>query len=374
MPLKSPLMGAETVGRKTPQRGRLCDITNSAPASLPKHRDENQLSKGSEALLQKELVALKKTLSEKEEIIEAQKVNMEKLWTNYCRKTKQNEDIIQHNVQLHKDLMQARDRLKILQHENAQMSAVHKICKSELELKLTKALEQANSLQTGVGISTIKKAPSDKQATVSSVLTKLAESRARRAVGTCEVSSDASFDSTNGSEDLEHPITCRSALRRRESLNYKEPSLKVKLRQPEGTSSQAKPCSNRRGNSIFGLHKVSEEQEPSISSAVMSGNLEAEMTENFSESVSQPKSTLLTANLVDEVKDQTQTIESSLLLLSEENPSAPIVEEVKDESMPMTDSAHFPEKTLTGRPCRQSVSCISSYKEVPINTKMRRPD
>eukprot|EP00250_Pteridium_aquilinum_P008609 c18075_g1_i1 orf=41-1171(-) len=375
MPLKGSHMGTETTGRKTPQRMRLSDITNiAAPVSSSKHREENHVPKQSETQLHKELANLKKVLAEKEEIIKAQKVNMEKLWTNYTLKTKQNEDIIQQNARLYKDLMQARDRLKILQHENVQMAVAHKVQKSELQAKLAKALEQADFSQTAAGSVLSEKDPCDNQATIPNVLTKLAESRARRTVSTCEASSEPS-DSVKD-ESLEHPASCRSTLRRRASLSYKEPSLKVKLRQPENTTpSQVKPCISRWESRGHQLHKVREE-DPSNACVTTQCNLESQAIESllppFSQSTSQATCNASSASSPDVSEEQTPLSRA----VSEESlnaPSATHLESGEHPSMQTIDSALFREDMPSGRPSRRSVSCINSYKEAPLNTKMRRP-
>lgn len=373
MPLKGSDMGAETTGRRTLQRARLSDITNTTTASFSKHRDENHhSSKVSETQLHKDLATLKKIIAEKEEIIEAQKENMEKLWTNYTRKTKQNEDIIQQNARLFKDLMHARDRSKILQHENVQMAAAHKVYKSELQAKLAKALERADNSQNAGTLT--NEILCDKQATFPNVLTKLAESRGRRTISTYEAPSEP-LDHVED-EGLEHPGTCRLALRRRASLSYREPSLKAKLRQPEsGTPSQVKPCINRRGNRIHQLHKVCEE-DPINASIAMPCNSEGEVIESFLpplfKSASQATSDSSCALPPDMPEDQI----SLSSLKSEEMPcaaSATCFQFGDHFSIETTGSASIPEDFSRGRPSRRSVSCISSYKEAPLNTKMRRP-
>eukprot|EP00249_Psilotum_nudum_P004452 c17975_g1_i1 orf=98-523(-) len=129
-----------------PSRRRLSDITNTSTATGV-GESVSQMQKGNVARLQKEVITLRKELAEKEALIMAQKQQMERLWSSYSLQSRQNDEIIHHNAQICKDLMQARENLKVLQHENAQMTAVHRAIKTELELRLSKTLEQLNSVQ-----------------------------------------------------------------------------------------------------------------------------------------------------------------------------------------------------------------------------------
>ncbi|KAH7290936.1 hypothetical protein KP509_30G070000 [Ceratopteris richardii] len=247
-------VGLDITGRNTPQRARLSDITNTAPASLSKRREDDHPAKTSDAHVQKEMASLRKALVEKDKVIQAQKVKMEKLWSKYMSKTKQNEDVIRQNGCLFKELIEARDSLKVLQHENAQMVAVHKAVKSELQAKLARALEKVD-LRNKPGLTDDNEALCNAQA--NPVLAKLAESRARRAISCLhELPVEAMESIDGGSKDLSAP--CRTMLRRRTSLNYKEPSLKSKLRQAESVASQIKACLNP-GSGMVHLSKVSEE-------------------------------------------------------------------------------------------------------------------
>ncbi|KAI5068026.1 hypothetical protein GOP47_0016371 [Adiantum capillus-veneris] len=214
-------MGNENIGRKTSKavghRKKLSDLSNTPILLKSRIHDENaQLAqKGTLAQLQEELANVNQMLAEKEEILAESKRCMEKLWCNYCRKSKQNDEIILHNSQLYRDLTQAQDQLKVLQHENAQMSAVYKACKLEMQEKLNDALEQANRLRKLVEASSLKQA-SDKKCPPST--------ESGRAL-CCEIPAENSDG-----------IHSKSVLRKRERRSYKEPSLKAKsqLKQREG--------------------------------------------------------------------------------------------------------------------------------------------
>ncbi|MCO5600777.1 hypothetical protein L7F22_054892 [Adiantum nelumboides] len=211
-------MGNENTGRKISRtvghRKKLSDISNTPILLKSRIHDENlQLAqKGALAQLQEELANVQQMLAEKEAVVAESKRCMEKLWCNYCRKSKQNDEIILHNSQLYRDLTQARDQLKVLQHENAQMSAVYKACKLEMQEKLNEALEQVDRLKKLVEASSHKQA-SDKQ-----------HPHPPSVVPGCSLCYEILADNSDS-------IHSTSVLRKRERKSYKEISLKVKLRQ-----------------------------------------------------------------------------------------------------------------------------------------------
>lgn len=359
-------MGSEKSGRKSPspvgQRRRLSDITNiqaSTGRTTKPHDDmvASQLAKGSAVPLQKENIALKKKLEEKEAIIEAQKHNLDKLWQKCCQQSRQNNEVIQHNKQLYKDSLQARDKLRILQHENVQMGAVIsvlKISNAELQLKLDEALDQVHHLQ--LETSTTEKAFSDKQPNIPTVLTKLVQSRARRTFNACETSGDSTLDcATKVMEDsAENSVTCRPTLRRRESTSYKEPSLRVKLRQgeSENSSSQITPLNNRCKTLIEGLQKVNEDQEFNLAVSSISCNSEAETVNETLSSIScQTSAEYLTVSTATTANKARHT-----------------------QSMSSAESVQSTQRRSSGRPHRRAVGSVGTYKEPPLNTKMRRSE
>ncbi|KAH7427946.1 hypothetical protein KP509_10G068500 [Ceratopteris richardii] len=221
-------MGSENSGRKVArtvgQRKKLSDITNTPILAKSRLYDD---STQFVAQLQEELDTLKQLLEEKEGILAESKRCMEKLWFDYCRKSKQNKEITLHNSQLYKDLMEARDQLKILQHENAQMSALYKACKSEMQAKLKEALEKVDHLTKLLEALSLEQVP-DEQYPVT-------------------VSSNQSSDAVS--------IQLQSLSRKRatERKTYREPSLKVKLRREHGSSICSSVDSMQQSCGVQGL-------------------------------------------------------------------------------------------------------------------------
>lgn len=315
-------MGNENTGRKMSKtvrhRKKLSDITNTPLLHKSRAYDENdQLSKESSAQLRDELADVKKMLAEKEEHIEENKRYMQKLWINYCRKTKQNDEIILHNSQLYKDLMQASDKLKILEHENAQMSALYKVYKSEMQQKLNEALEQVDRLTKLLEASRFEKANACKHTPVDS--------------DTCKnigLSSEVPGEGCTS-------IHGRSTLRKRQRKSYKEPSLKEKLRQED--SGEPVQCDNNPADQKLGKAEECEAVSPEI-----------KISEGMSCS--------------GENASHTQALRKCT---GKGNVG-------KDQGVQLLNTPYVSDQKSWERPLRRAASSIGSYKEPPLNTKMRR--
>lgn len=332
-----------------PPRAPLTDISNSpALSSCTKIHDNafsSQLRRGN-AELQQELEALKKTLKEREEIIDAQKQNMEKLWLKCCRKSRQNDDIIQHNAQLYKDLMQTRDKLKILQHENIQMATVYNISKSELQLKLTEALDHGKRLQALLDNSAIKKA-SDKDLNAP-MLTKSLDGCVASGENKLDCSGESSLachEKLIGSFE-DNPVLCKTAPRQRDR---RENSV-------GGSSCQIMP-KKTDGDSREELHKYSEGEDLSLAASSISSNSQAKLAQEISPL---PSDTI-------PLSEGNSTASTSVTF-------AKASKARHTQSMSLADSGDLSHKNSTDRPPRRAVSSVGSYKEPPLNTKMRRPD
>ncbi|XP_024516169.1 shugoshin-1-like [Selaginella moellendorffii] len=129
-------MGSERLAGKRPpptpqaaQRRKLANITNL------QFVEENPVK----VELQQDVAKLKSQ-------VEAQAAHIEKLELALEQKSAQNEEIIQHYYRQYKELEQARQEMKLLQHEYTQMCSVYRISKSELQSQLEEANEQIRRL------------------------------------------------------------------------------------------------------------------------------------------------------------------------------------------------------------------------------------
>eukprot|EP00249_Psilotum_nudum_P003086 c16412_g1_i1 orf=239-997(-) len=251
--------------------------------------------------------------------------------------------------------MQAREKLKVLQHSNAQMAAVHKITKVELESKLSEALEQLSSLRANQG--------EDNQSAAMRRLT--SQTKALKT----QNANESTCESARTDERVDNTAISKNGLRRRSNIAYKEPPLNVKLRREDSINHairHSKPLSNKQNKT---LHKVCESQElriqhrPKSSSAVTSTIISDAVDIPLETS---PSSTFLSTSTLlpepDSGSSELTGVESEFAESRRET-----VVNTADESI------HCSRRMSTGRPARKVTESINTYKEPPLNTKMRRP-
>ncbi|KAG0597999.1 hypothetical protein M758_12G036700 [Ceratodon purpureus] len=147
----------KTLGTTPSHRGRLSNITNIINGNG--WTNENELVKSVQCYskpdlqLQQDIKTLEQInaekdmiIAEKDQEIETQKLFMQKMqrdfYTNICKRSQQNEEIITFNTRLSKELSYVREQLKLLHHEYSQMVLVYKINESELQTRLAEIQEQ----------------------------------------------------------------------------------------------------------------------------------------------------------------------------------------------------------------------------------------
>ncbi|KAJ7266857.1 hypothetical protein O6H91_21G063800 [Diphasiastrum complanatum] len=293
-------MGNERVSKRMPStpkiRRRLSDITNlptsAGRADSGDDSSSNHLQKNHEFQLQKDVAILRKMIIEKDATIQAQAAHIQKLSTDLRQKSAQNEELIQHYCRLYKDFTQARDELKLRQHEYSQMTIVYKIDKSELQLKLAEINEQLNQL--------------------------LQEKLNR--------------DNINANASSTEVKPVRPKMSRRHST-----SLGLDLNRASFSPAKGSTSRHRHLVGLKMLQKLEEESVllPNVRQPTVSSTLAQRLNK---EQKQQPIKSMLSINS----SDQT-------------NPSGTLL------------------NRLSGRPVRKSTVVVASYKEPPLNTKMRRP-
>ncbi|KAJ0694059.1 putative shugoshin [Helianthus annuus] len=155
-------------------RKKLADISNmpSAPTTLTqdnKSRPNSSTMKDYIEQLQKENVALKKLLADKNKIIEISGAELQKLRMTLQKMQQQNLHLAQSNSQLLADLNSGKDRLKELQHQLGCKNGVLIAKKLELEGKRkTKACETNEtkakvSEHEEIGVCTVPESSKDQQ-------------------------------------------------------------------------------------------------------------------------------------------------------------------------------------------------------------------
>lgn len=141
------LMGKENIVGWTPVGGRrFSDVTNSSLSfysSQIKNLDNlNREDFHKTQHLQQEIACLKKQLTEKEAILQYTRHEMHKVLQYKIKASQQNQQLAQTNGQMFAELCMIRGKLKLLQHDYNQMSAMFKVKKTELEQKVSDLSEQ----------------------------------------------------------------------------------------------------------------------------------------------------------------------------------------------------------------------------------------
>ncbi|KAH9288686.1 hypothetical protein KI387_032803, partial [Taxus chinensis] len=74
--------------------------------------------------------------------VELQNSEMQNLWIDWCIVCKQNQELVEDNAQLLKELTTDREKSKLLMHEYKQISVMYKMKVMEIEEMVTKLLQQ----------------------------------------------------------------------------------------------------------------------------------------------------------------------------------------------------------------------------------------
>lgn len=125
---------------------RFSDVTNSGlclHSSRMKNLD-NLHREGFDKTqhLQQEIACLKKQLTEKEAIVQYTRHEMHKVLQYKIKASQQNQQLAQTNGQMFAELCMIRGKLKLLQHDYNQMSAMFKVKTTELEQKVSDLSKQ----------------------------------------------------------------------------------------------------------------------------------------------------------------------------------------------------------------------------------------
>ncbi|KAL2630912.1 hypothetical protein R1flu_015598 [Riccia fluitans] len=378
-------MGSERAGRdflNTPsqRRRRLSNITNlSLSANWSSIGREDSLlkscSKTTDFQLQKENMALKKLLADKEEALEEQAKRFEELQRDHRKLSQVNLDIINYNTRLSKDSAQFREENRLLNHEFKQLTYAYRTQMSELQLKLAETQEKLNKLLEERGC----KDPVHLRKTRSQMYRRHSTSGRILLETDCHNSTKVMPQSPAAEENVSRPDVRRRSGR---VVLTKETAAEV---------TQPLPGSimhiNRRSD-LIGLEPMveipDEECSPRNSSnaAMTSTSLRGECSSK-SGLTSEPKgrrrdeASSSACSLSDKSTDLVGPAARGGLNPLRTNKG----DLVPPESRKLATSSsapHFSRRVQTlpvsssGRPVRKAVVCVSTYREPPLNTKMRR--
>ncbi|XP_023550312.1 SHUGOSHIN 2-like isoform X2 [Cucurbita pepo subsp. pepo] len=384
------------------QRKRLSDISNLKEQPVLQKGDTKQQSsllKTYEYVdkLQKENMALTKVLAERNRIIEISGNELETLRTNFQKLQQQNLQFAQANSQMLAELNSGKERLKALQHELGCKNGILRSRKLDLERKgkaatfqpggvgtagCSEAAESMNTNEGNMPCKTNRRRQSRQESFGTSVLKtevqKVESKRPRR--------QSARFKT-------EEPVAANHILETdnsnsNDALQCKETSVhRAEVQKVEGK----RPCSRKQSARL----KI---EEPVATNDLLG-------IENFnSTDASQCRETSVLQTEVQKVEgirpclrrqsarfklEEPVAIKDSLDTVNSNSTSASLCKEIvcevkivptssveTEDNGNSTDRSEVQERrrTSVGRPLRRAAEKIQSYKEIPLNVKMRRPE
>ncbi|KAG6556580.1 hypothetical protein Mapa_001521 [Marchantia paleacea] len=382
-------LGKESLTTPSQRRRRLSNITNlSLSANWSSHPREDSLlkscSKSSDFQLQQENIALKKLLAEKEEALEVQAGSLEQMQKEFLiqlrRQSQVNEEIISFNSRLSKEGGQLRDQYKLLQHEYCQMTAAYRVQVNELQLKLTETQEQLKRLLEEQ--ESKRSTPSPVEHTQVPRKPRSHAHRRHSTAGRIFLDNDWNHSTKLIPERADETV-CRPEMRRRSGrvVVTKEAVPKLKL------NTQPAPGSIRhinRYSDLIGLEPMAEVCEEEYSPCNSANTTSSSPhSENFSRSLLTSESN---SSRTDDATTCSLSTRSSEISVSSAKGLQPLktnkvnlVAPELQKSINSSSAPHFSRRVYntlvsgSGRPVRKAVEIVGTYREPPLNTKMRRP-
>ncbi|KAL5733583.1 hypothetical protein ACOSQ2_033275 [Xanthoceras sorbifolium] len=330
----------------SPPRKRLADISNLRP-SKPSNQDLKPLqalpfaAKDHIEKLHMENMTLVKVVAERNKIIELSGIELQKLRINLQKVQQQNLQLAQANSQMLAELNSGKDRLRALHHELG--------CKNGL-LKASKVLLESKA-KTVTCVASGNQVKADKSDEAGKIV-----------------------EAEDGNNK-----TCKTK-RRRQSKNQSSVSSTVRPIQAEEKVDD-KRRSLRRQSARFKFEEA-EPMEDRLPSRRQSARFKCEEPEPFKDRIClRRRSARLKSGETEPVEDLFEIHDAKFpvsplrdaVVHESGSPSDTAVQgEHKEGNDALKDEAQESRRRSTGRPLRQAVERVQSYKEIPLKVKMRR--
>ncbi|XP_008804446.2 shugoshin-1-like [Phoenix dactylifera] len=314
------------------RRKRLSDITNlTSIGRSPRSKAEDQemakvvpavSAKGYISQLLTENSALLKIIEEKNKIIEMNGIELHKVRFMLQKAHQQNAQFAQANSQMLAEFNLGKDRLKAMQHELGCMTAALRV--KTLELKeATKLYKQHKQLDKKISI----EFKENKNMMAEFVPDAFHPARYQKTSGANRKRTLRSR--SLGTATVIHPVPAKEKSEsRRRSLRRRSSNLKAKLCEPT--------------EELFEI-----------------------------EDIKFPIRSLTGDRMHEDISVQ---LDSSSAKSTSDAILNPVKVEVQEERSSPQDQNQGSRRSSLGRPMRRAVERVSSYKEVPLNVKMRRDD
>lgn len=295
--------------------------------------------------LHKENMTLMKVLTDRNKIIELSGIELQKLRINLQKVQQQNLLLAQANSQMLAELNSGKDKLKALQHELG--------CKNTL-LKARKFVLEGKAI-------TVTCATSENQVLADK------QDEAGKFIKEQEVDNKRSHTRRRGrpSKNKSLDSSTVKAVQAREKIDNKRPCLRrrsAKFNSEEAESTEERLCLRKQSARI-----KSEEAEPIDERVVhtrrQSARFKSEEPEPTEDLFEIDEAKFPASPLCDEQVHENGVTSSNLSVKTEQEEGNGAV---KDKTQGTT--------RYSGRPSRQAAVKVQSYKEIPLNAKMRREE
>ncbi|XP_057424496.1 SHUGOSHIN 1 [Lotus japonicus] len=375
---RGKMVKGDSVSVGTAQKKKLADITNRDQQQRPITQQANQQAATiaapgitSDQLLN-ENAMLMKVLANRNAVIESCKAELQKSQTNYLRLRKENSELALTNTHIMAELNSSKQRLRELQHELGMKNGMLRAMKLELTAK-----EHTEKSNREIEANEVKASHSKE---LDQTLQEDArEKTKRKRVSRSQSSAPAVIKQVKSIEKVEN---------KRYSLRRQSAGLQAEKSQPTEDSEVAQVkydvahlqenLENENGPTSSEVHEEAKEDAESSGPANTEQVHAKKNIENKRQSLRRQSSMFKPENLEPtedffEVDDAKFPVLCATDMSEQSHPTTSSVTSGQENNTCVYDPREI-RRSSVGRPSRRSAVKVVSYKEIPVNVKMRRPN
>ncbi|KAL9419138.1 hypothetical protein AB3S75_036984 [Citrus x aurantiifolia] len=353
-------------------RKRLGDISNMQQLPKPSNQEAKPQQTFSVVTsdyidkLHKENMTLMKVLTDRNKIIELSGIELQKLRINLQKVQQQNLLLAQANGQMLAELNSGKDKLKALQHELGCKNALVKARKFVLEGKAITVTCATSENQ----VLADKQDEAGKFIEEQEVDNKRSNTRRRGRPSKNKSLDSSTVKAVQAREKIDNKRPClrrRSAKFNSEEAESTEERLCLRKQSARIKSEEAEPIderlSSRRKSASFQYEEPEQTEKRVVRTRRQSARFKSEEPEPTEDLFEIDEAKFPASPLCDEPVHENGVTCSNLSVKTEQEEGNGAV---KDETQGTT--------RYSGRPSRQAAVKVQSYKEIPLNAKMRRKE
>ncbi|XP_061974916.1 SHUGOSHIN 2 isoform X5 [Populus nigra] len=345
------------------QRKMLADISNMSQRNQYGKSQSVLVSKEHVEKLQRDIMALTKLVADRNKIIELSAIELQKLRVNYQQLQQQNLQLAQTNSQMLAELNAGKDKLKAYQHELGCKNGLLNAKKLELKVETIKGDKAAQFSQPedNKPCNTKRKRQSKVQSLDSSAVKSGQTEENVEKKSVCLRRQSAMFKS--GEEPTEKNIVTKSVCLRRQSARLKSGE------EPNEKDIDTKSVCLRRQSARFKSGEEPTEKDTDTKSRICTGRQSTRVKSE--DQIQEPAENLFQT---DDAKFHIPPLHDDPVHESCPTSSVPSVkiESETGNSVPRFETQELQRTSF--RPTRRAAEKVQTYKEIPLNVKMRRSE